>query len=101
MRAALPGFDGAGVTIALLDTGVDTAHPYIREQLLEGVDIVDPGKGAIAHQHPTIPGRPERHGTAMAGILVGSDGPAGLDRCGARRVRDARQGGRLATRRCG
>ena len=78
VRAALPGFDGAGVTIALLDTGVDTAHPYIREQLLEGIDIVDPGKGAIAHQHPTIPGRPERHGTAMAGILVGSNGPAGL-----------------------
>ena len=77
-RAALPGFDGAGVTIALLDTGVDPTHPFIRRNLLGGIDIVDPGGGAVAHQHPTIPGRPERHGTALAGILVGSDGPAGL-----------------------
>ena len=26
----IPGFSGAGVTVALLDTGVDLVHPYIR-----------------------------------------------------------------------
>ena len=75
---ALAGFDGSGVTVALLDTGVDLAHPYVRERLLDGIDVVDPGGDASARPNPTIPGRPERHGTEMAGLLAGSGGPEGL-----------------------
>ena len=75
---ALPGFSGAGVTVALLDTGVDLVHPYIRSALLPGLDVLDPGGDASARQNPTAPGRPERHGTEMAGLVVGSDGPADL-----------------------
>jgi len=75
----LPGFSGAGVTVALLDTGVDRVHPYIRRALLPGLDVLDPGGDASARQNPTAPGRPERHGTEMAGLVVGSDGPAGLE----------------------
>ncbi len=74
----IPGFSGAGVTIALLDTGVDLIHPYIRGALLPGFDVLDPGGDASARQNPTAPGRPERHGTEMAGLVVGSRGPAGL-----------------------
>jgi subtilisin family serine protease len=75
----IPGFSGAGVTVALLDTGVDLVHPYIRGALLPGLDVLDPGGDASARQNPTSPGRPERHGTEMAGLVVGSGGPAGLE----------------------
>jgi len=74
----IPGFSGSGVTVALLDTGVDVIHPYIRGALLPGLDVLDPGGDASARQNPTAPGRPERHGTEMAGLVVGSGGPAGL-----------------------
>lgn len=74
----IPGFSGAGVTVALLDTGVDVVHPYIRGALLPGLDVLDPGGDASARQNPTAPGRPERHGTEMAGLVVGSGGPEGL-----------------------
>ncbi len=74
----IPGFDGTGTTIALLDTGVDLAHPFLRGRLLPGFDVLDPGGDASARQNPTAPGRPERHGTEVAGLVVGSHGPATL-----------------------
>ena len=72
------GLDGSGVTVALLDTGVDPSHPYLRQRVLSGVAVLDPGSGGIAQPHPTIPGRPERHGTELAGIIAGTEGPDGL-----------------------
>ncbi len=75
---SLPGSDGSGITVALLDTGVDTRHPYLQGRLLPGVDELDPGSDASAEQNPTLPGRPERHGTELAGLVVGDRGPQGL-----------------------
>jgi hypothetical protein len=72
------GLDGTGVTVALLDTGVDPSHPYLRKRVLSGLDVIDPGSGGIAQPHPTIPGRPARHGPELAGIVAGTDGPGGL-----------------------
>jgi subtilisin family serine protease len=74
----LPGFDGSGVVVALLDTGVDPSHPFLRDSVLPGIDVITPGSGGIPQPHPTVPGRPERHGTELAGIVTGSDGPGGL-----------------------
>ena len=74
----IPGLDGSGVTVALLDTGVDPTHPYLRGSVQTGIDLLNPGSGAVAQPHPTIPGRPERHATELAGIVTGSDGPGGL-----------------------
>ena len=76
--AQLPSFDGRGVTIALLDTGVDAAHPYLRGRVLPGIDIVGHGDDATARVDPQDPSQIERHGTELAGILVGSGGPGGL-----------------------
>ncbi len=78
LDAALPGFDGTGVKIALLDSGVDLDHPYLGGRVRPGYDIVDGDRRAAAEPKPDDPGRVEPHGTRMAGILVGSNGPSGL-----------------------
>jgi subtilisin family serine protease len=70
--------DGRGVTIALLDTGVDRAQPFLRGRVASGVDIIGGESGALAASRPDEPAQIERHGTEMAGLLVGSGGPGAL-----------------------
>src|SRR2546422_1602999 len=70
--------DGQGVTIALLDTGVDRAQPFLRGRVASGIDIVGGDAGALAAPQPDEPAELERHGTEMAGLLVGSGGPGAL-----------------------
>jgi subtilisin family serine protease len=71
-------FDGRGVTIALLDTGVERSHPLIASRILDGVDIVGGDPLATPMRKPDSTGELERHGTQMAGILVGDGGPGGM-----------------------
>jgi minor extracellular serine protease Vpr len=73
---SLPGSNGRGVTIALLDTGVDANHPYVLGQVSSGYDVVGNTRNTSARSSPEDPTRLERHGTQMAGLLVGSEGPA-------------------------
>ena len=72
---SLSGYDGRAVTIALLDTGVDRLHPSLVGSVSRGVDIVDPSGDTSAQAPPGRPGDVERHGTELAGILVGDRGP--------------------------
>jgi subtilisin family serine protease len=75
---AVSGLDGRGVTIAVLDTGIDPAVPYLRGRVLDGIDVVGGDAGALAAARPDDPSQLERHGTQMAGLLVGAGGPSGL-----------------------
>jgi subtilisin family serine protease len=77
-RLGLPGYSGHGVTIALLDTGVQHAHDYLAGAVLEGVDILENDDLASAKANPDEPSELERHGTQLAGLVVGSGGPGGL-----------------------
>jgi subtilisin family serine protease len=63
---------GRGVTVALLDGPVDGGNPYLH-QPLPGWNAIN-GKPAAAAPDSVA----AAHGTAMAGIVVGRDGPAGL-----------------------
>ena len=75
----IAGLDGTGVTVALLDTGVDPSHPYLRGRVLFGVDVIDPGQ----RRHRTAASDDSRaapSGTrpSSPGSSPGSEGPDGL-----------------------
>ncbi|MBT3151920.1 type VII secretion-associated serine protease mycosin [Streptomyces sp. CHD11] len=64
---------GAGVTVAVLDTGVEADHPDLDGNVLAGKDLV--GFGASEGDRAWA-----RHGTAMAGIIAGhGHGPGNSD----------------------
>lgn len=75
---SLPRATGRGVTIALVDTGVQHSHDYLTGALLEGVDILERDDLASAEPKPDEPSELERHATQLAGLIVGSGGPQGL-----------------------
>ena len=43
--------------------------------MLDGFDVLDPEAQPLARSHPDDPTRLERHGTQLAGLLVGRNGP--------------------------
>jgi subtilisin family serine protease len=75
---SLPGADGSGVTVALLDTGVDRDHPSLRGRVLWGIDLVEGDSRAEPEPRPDDPSVVETHGTRIAGIVAGAGGPNGL-----------------------
>ncbi|HEV2712292.1 MAG TPA: S8 family serine peptidase, partial [Gaiellaceae bacterium] len=75
---SLPGATGRGVTVALVDTGVQYGHDYLTGAVLEGVDVLERDDLATAKQNPDDRSELERHATELAGLIVGSGGPGGL-----------------------
>lgn len=64
---------GKGITVAVLDTGVEADHPDLTGNVLPGKDMV--GFGAKPGDRSWA-----RHGTAMAGIIAGhGHGPGDTD----------------------
>lgn len=71
---------GRGVTVAVLDTGVDASHADLRGRVLPGADFGDGSSGDGTHDS----GRDHGHGTQVASLIVGTaenydgDGLVGL-----------------------
>jgi serine protease len=57
---------GAGVTVAVVDTGVDSAHPDLAGQVLPGADLITGAEGPVTD--------PNGHGTHVAGIIAAAAG---------------------------
>jgi len=65
-----PGVDGRGVKVAVIDTGVDYAHPDLKGRIAQKKDVT----GGDSFQH-------DLHGTAVAGIIA-AQCKNGLGICG-------------------
>jgi subtilisin family serine protease len=66
---AFGGADGSGVTVAIIDSGVEVAHPAVGGRLVRSMVVELDGEG-----DPIVRDDPERmdvvgHGTACAGII--------------------------------
>ncbi|MEU4898628.1 type VII secretion-associated serine protease mycosin [Streptomyces sp. NPDC044780] len=55
---------GKGITVAVLDGGVDASAPELQGKVLEGKNFMEPGKDARKD--------PDGHGTAMAMLIAGN-----------------------------
>jgi subtilisin family serine protease len=58
---AHPWSRGEGVKVAIIDTGVDTQHPDLRDSVAAAVNFVDADDAQF---------RRDRHGTEMAGVIA-------------------------------
>ncbi|WJK33605.1 S8 family serine peptidase [Solwaraspora sp. WMMA2065] len=63
---------GEGVTVAVVDTGVDASHPDLRDNVLAGADMYDrDSKGHVDRRN---------HGTGVASLIAGhGHGPGSRD----------------------
>jgi subtilisin family serine protease len=77
-EVTLPGSSGRGVTIALVDTGIQYGHDYLTGAALEGVDVLERDDLAAAKAKPDERTELEGHATQLAGLIVGAGGPDGL-----------------------
>jgi subtilisin len=71
------GVTGSGVHVAVVDTGIDSTHPDLRENLGEGKSFI-PGIGTIFEERYPPWQDDIGHGTACAGIVGAVDNERGV-----------------------
>jgi hypothetical protein len=68
---------GYGVTIAVIDTGVDASHPDLLGSVLPGYDVSIRGK-FVKHQNVSDSIDHEGHGTSVAGVITANRDGVGI-----------------------
>jgi len=63
------GYDGSGIVVSVIDTGIDLNHPDLEGQIIGGYDFVDNDK---------IPEDTNGHGTQVAGIIASNGNLKGI-----------------------
>jgi subtilisin len=63
------GRTGRGVRVAIVDSGIDAAHPALSARVVDAVEAVRDAKGRITFR-PSLSGDEAGHGTACAGIIA-------------------------------
>lgn len=66
-----PTYRGHGIKIALLDSGIDTAHPDLKDTVRAGYDFIAPAQG-------TWRADTTGHGTWCAGVIAAADTRTGI-----------------------
>ena len=80
--AGLP-VTGRGVTVAVLDTGVDSTHADLAGRVVQNVKLLDAQTAGVGFAHPAaIEGLPNTdqlhgHGTFVAGVVAGNGTKSG------------------------
>ncbi len=69
------GYTGSGVTVAVIDSGVDLSHPDLVNNIVSGgIDVFDND----SNPNPEGQGPARSHGTAVAGIIAASVNGSGI-----------------------
>jgi len=63
------GYDGSGIVVSVIDTGIDLNHPDLEGQIIGGYDFVD---------NDEIPEDTNGHGTQVAGIIASNGNLKGI-----------------------
>jgi minor extracellular serine protease Vpr len=63
------GYDGSGITVSIIDTGIDLNHPDLEGKIIGGYDFVDNDK---------MPEDTNGHGTQVAGIIAANGNLKGI-----------------------
>jgi len=63
------GYDGSGIVVSIIDTGIDLNHPDLEGQIIGGYDFVD---------NDEIPEDTNGHGTQVAGIIASNGNLKGI-----------------------
>jgi len=63
------GYDGSGIIVSIIDTGIDLNHPDLEGQIIGGYDFVD---------NDEIPEDANGHGTQVAGIIAANGNLKGI-----------------------